>query len=187
MIDNLELYVAGVEAAVTRDDKAEDTAAEVARLNQELIASGFRLPEEFRNQVAGAPYTRNLVHLDPGKRFAVIAIIWGPFQQTEIHDHLNWGVVSVLEGSCLELEYDRIDDGSDAKYAELSVRAASLADTGTVSALTPPPHSNIHAMSNGMRTAAITLHTYGDLATRARLYDAVTGKVEIRELVFHNR
>jgi predicted metal-dependent enzyme (double-stranded beta helix superfamily) len=55
-----------------------------------------------------------------------------------------------------------------------------------VMGLLPPPRSNIHRMSNGGRARAVTIHTYGDPGTRARVFDPQSGAVSVVELEFHN-
>ena len=186
-VHDLDTYIRGVEEAVSRGLGQEETSTVVSELNHALMASGFRMPDEFRAPDPSAAYTRNLVHLDSRKRFAVISLVWGPFQETAVHDHLNWCVMSMLEGKCVSLDYDRLDDESNPHLAELAVRAASVLETGTVVRLTPPPSKNIHRISNGTRMPAITMHTYGNPGTKARMFDLTTGRVEIEELVFHNR
>lgn len=183
---DLDAYVEEIEAIVGDELSAPETVERIVTCNRRLIASGLELPPELKRMHPGAPYTRNLVHKDPENRFAVIAIIWGPFQETLVHDHLNWCVVGVLEGSCLAVDYDRLDDGSQPGHAEIAVRDAYLAPAGTVMGLTPPPSSNVHKMSNSRRDPAISLHTYGDPGTKARIFEPATGRVEVRQLEFHN-
>ena len=87
-------------------------------------------------------------------RFTVIAIIWGPFQDTAIHDHINWCVVGVLEGTRPrhELRPPRRRIASHGK-AELRIRDSFVTRPGAVAALLPPPRSNIHRMANAGRGA----------------------------------
>ena len=42
-------------------------------------------------------------------------------------------------------------------------------------------------MANATRECTISLHTYGDPGTKARVFDPATGRVEIVELEFHNQ
>jgi len=183
---DLDRYVRDVRSVVDARLDASATVARVSALNEKLYQSDFRMPDELRRMAPEAPYTRNLVHQDPQGRFSIIALVWGPFQETAVHDHLSWCVMGVLEETCLALDYTRNDDGSDPSYADLSLASAQLAPPGTVVGLTPPPNSNIHRISNAGRKPALTLHTYGDPGTRARIFDPASGRVEIRELVFHN-
>jgi predicted metal-dependent enzyme (double-stranded beta helix superfamily) len=116
----------------------------------------------------------------------VIAILWGPVQETALHDHVNWCVVGVLGGTAHVTNYDRLDDASAAGKADLCVRDSMIAKPGAVAALLPPPRSNIHRMSNAGRAPAVTIHTYGDPGTRATVFDLKAGTYESVELKFHN-
>jgi predicted metal-dependent enzyme (double-stranded beta helix superfamily) len=179
-------YVEEVRLLVESKAPIEETVDAVVSAHGRLLVPGFRLPERYRSIRDDVPYTRNLVYQDPAKRFAVVAICWGPFRETRVHDHLNWCVVGVLEGSVHAIDYDRLDDESDPDHADLAIRATGLHGRGSVIGLTPPPRSNIHKMANGGRSGTVSLHTYGDPGTRARVFDPATGRVEIMELAFHN-
>lgn len=183
----LDRYVAEVREACTRSASTEDTVRAITAANERLgTADDFCLPEGLRQIAPGVPYTRNLVHQDPENKFSIIAIVWGSFQATRVHDHLNWCVVQMLEGRCLATEYDRLDDESVKGQAELAIRKTELIDKGGICALLPPPRTNIHKMENATGRTAISLHTYGDPGTKARVFEPATGQVEIVDLLFHN-
>jgi predicted metal-dependent enzyme (double-stranded beta helix superfamily) len=44
-------------------------------------------------------YQQFLLYRDPEARFSVVSFVWGPGQQTPIHDHQVWGLVGVLRGA----------------------------------------------------------------------------------------
>ena len=44
-------------------------------------------------------YRQYLLHCDPLERFSVVSFVWGPGQQTPVHDHTVWGMVGVLRGA----------------------------------------------------------------------------------------
>ena len=64
-------------------------------------------------------YARRLVHRDPQHRFVVVAMAWGPGQQTPVHDHGTWGIIGMLQGKIAAWVYQRQDDGSREGYAKL--------------------------------------------------------------------
>ena len=72
--------------AVTRAGTTSPVA-EVERTLRALAGSGaLRLPE--RLALPGSErYARRLVYRDPGGRFTVLAMAWGPGQGTPLHDH----------------------------------------------------------------------------------------------------
>jgi predicted metal-dependent enzyme (double-stranded beta helix superfamily) len=182
----LEAYVAAVREIVDHGRDPASTASLVAEANRALLPPGIELPPACLRRHPTAPYTRNLVHQDPGRRFSVIAILWGPFQETRIHDHLNWCVMNMLRGRCLAVDYDRLDDESQPGHAELAVRAAMILEPGSVAGLTPPPRTNIHKIANALGSTSVSLHTYGDPGERARVFDPAAGRYEIVDLAFHN-
>ncbi|WP_239023825.1 hypothetical protein [Salinicola corii] len=44
-------------------------------------------------------YQQYLLHCDAQERFSVVSFVWGPGQQTPIHDHGVWGLIGMLRGS----------------------------------------------------------------------------------------
>lgn len=182
----LGAYVREVDRILESRIPIPEAVARIGNANREILPEDFVLPPEFKVVHPTAAYTRNLVYACPKRKFAVIAILWGPFQETRVHDHLNWCVVKVLEGRAHSTDYERLDDESVPNQADLAIRQSTLVTSGTVTSLLPPPRSNIHKMANAQRKPTITLHTYGDPGTRARVFDPQSGKVEIIDLVFHN-
>ncbi len=182
----LETYISAVRSAVDARVGADETVRRVVAANEVLRSAPFEIPAPLRRIKPGVAYTRNLVHQDLERGFSVIAILWGRFQETRVHDHLNWCVMHMLEGSCMAIDYERLDDEKIPGRAELAIRAAGVLETGGISGLTPPPRSNIHKIANARPEVSISLHTYGDPGTRARVFDPVAGKVEIVDLAFHN-
>lgn len=84
--------------------------------------------------------------------FSVVALVCRPGQQTAIHDHLAWCVVTVLLGVEQETVYR--DHGD-----HLTPVAHSTNPTGSVTAFTPP--GDIHRVRNQTDAIAISLHVYG--------------------------
>jgi predicted metal-dependent enzyme (double-stranded beta helix superfamily) len=182
----IDRYLGEVSAILDRKAPLTEQVALVAAAKKKLVTSGLLLPPDLARIHPTAPYTRNLVHNDPRGRFTVIAILWGPFQETAIHDHINWCVVGVLDGTAHVTNYERLDDASAPGKAELRIRESHVTGPGAVAALLPPPRSNIHRMANAGRAPTVTIHTYGDPGTRATVFDIKAGTYETIELKFHN-
>lgn len=183
---DLSRYVRDVATLFDRGLELEERVRLIAQCKRRFVNGGQPLPEALRVPDPRAPYTRNLAHVDPSGRFVVIVLVWGPFQETTIHDHSNWCVVGVQTGTAHVTDYDRLDDESRAGEAELIVRGSSMAFTGAVMALLPPSRSNIHKMANASRAPMLSIHTYGDPGTRANVFDLKSGTREVMELKFHN-
>lgn len=182
----LSTYVAAVRDLIDADLDAVATARRVEQLNTELIPLDYCVPAELRTEHPGVPYTRNLVYADADHRFAVVVLVWGAFRETRIHDHLNWCVVRCLQGSCFETSFALVEERMSEGHAEVCATGGRTLARGGVMGLVPPPRENMHQLANAGWPTAITLHTYGDPGTRARVFDPVTRKVDIVALQFHN-
>ena len=77
-------YVRAVHQAVEARLSVPETVQQVVADNHRFLEAGRLLPEPLRTYRPDVPYTRNLIHQDPDGRFAVIAIVWGPFQETSV-------------------------------------------------------------------------------------------------------
>ena len=182
----LNHFLRSMQAIASEGLDPKTAASRAVKANEELLASAFQLPEELEQVEPSAAYTRNLVYRDPGSQLAVIVIVWGPFQETGIHDHLNWGTVSVLEGKVHEINYE-LEESDDPARVRLAATDATLYEEGQIRSITPPPRSNIHKMGNPSWKRAVTLHSYGDPGTKSRVFDPLSGNVEVMELVFHSK
>lgn len=99
-------------------------------------------------------YQQYLLYRDPEDRFSVVSFVWGPDQQTPIHDHTVWGLIGMLRGSEVEQQYH---------YEEERLVA------GKVSQLTPgdiaflsPTLGDIHQVRNAHADqVSISIHVYG--------------------------
>lgn len=182
----LDHYVADVAALIERGGPMQATVEAVLAAKKRFVTSGAGIPAQYTHMNPTVPYTRNLVHLDPAGRFCVIALVWGPFQETAVHDHMNWCVVGVVSGCAHITNYDRLDDETDPARVELVIRNSAMAPPGSAAALLPPRRSNIHKMANAGRLNTVSLHTYGDAGNRARAFDPREGTARDIELRFHN-
>lgn len=182
----LKRFVEAVHGIVEQDLGVAGTAAAVEAAALEIIPADFTTPEELSRVCEEAPYTRNLVYSDPRKRFAIVAMVWGPFRETRIHDHLSWCVVRCLQGSCFETTYSLLSGAAENGRAEVCAREGRVLSRGASIGITTPPSQNLHRMANAGWPTAITLHIYGDPGTRARVFDPVERTVSIVGLRFHN-
>lgn len=182
----LEDYVADVAAVLDRKLPVDRTVKDIALLKRRLATGGAPIPERFLKRHPIAPYTRNLVHHDPAGRFTVIVLVWGPFQDTAVHDHFDWCVVGVMDGTAHVTNYERLDDASVPGQAELRIASSIMQPTGSVAALLPPRRSNIHKMANAGRKTMVSVHTYGDPGTKAVAFNVKEGTYAEIDLKFHN-
>jgi 3-mercaptopropionate dioxygenase len=102
-------------------------------------------------------YRQHLVHVHPGGRYSIVALVWKPGQATPIHDHRCWCVVGVWRGLEQETTYDL---HGDTASPHLSPRRSAVASPGDVSVLVPPVE-DIHRVENAGIDLAISIHVYG--------------------------
>lgn len=159
--------VSAVRAAIQRRADWATTA--------DLVADQMRLrmpaPEILTaEQRYGDPerYCCHLLHAEPDGSFSVVALVWRPGQATQIHDHITWCVIGVIQGTERETRYLVRDDGW------LEEAGSSVNVAGEVASLAPP--GDIHKVHNDGPQTAISLHIYGTDVSRLgssvrRVYD----------------
>ena len=135
-------------------DRDEAAIVEVGRkLLGELVAQDDWLPE----QVAKVPahgYAQNLLWCDPFERFCVVSFVWGPGQQTPIHDHCTWGVIGMLRGAEVTTAYRESAAGMEAGE-ELTLEPGDVA-------VVSPTVGDIHLVRNAYADrVSISIHAYG--------------------------
>jgi predicted metal-dependent enzyme (double-stranded beta helix superfamily) len=144
----------------TRESPAEITAA-VAPLLERLLQNPDAIPAEFRRRPANGGRGRYMLHRAP--RFNVTAVIWGPGDTAESHDHETWGLVGVLENEIEETRYRVSGPRALGGRPTIEVLEVVRHRPGAVSRLVPP--MDVHAMHNPTGRDTVEIHVYGkDLA-----------------------
>ncbi|MGN8248378.1 cysteine dioxygenase [Pseudomonas sp. SMV7] len=125
------------------------------QLLAELLAEDDWLPGELA-QPDPQRYQQYLLHCDSRQRFSVVSFVWGPGQQTPIHDHRVWGLIGMLRGAELAQGFAR-----DAQGALRPEGAAVRLAPGQVEAVSPRI-GDIHQVSNAFSDqVSISIHVYG--------------------------
>ncbi|WP_313201120.1 cysteine dioxygenase [Pseudomonas sp.] len=120
-----------------------------------LVAQDDWLPGELA-QPDPHRYQQYLLHCDSRQRFSVVSFVWGPGQQTPIHDHRVWGLIGMLRGAELAQGFAR-----DAQGALRPEGAAVRLAPGQVEAVSPRI-GDIHQVSNAFADqVSISIHVYG--------------------------
>jgi len=100
-------------------------------------------------------YRQYLLHCDPLERFSLVSFVWGPGQQTPIHDHTVWGIIGVLRGSEVSQRYEW-GEGQLHETGGLEVLESGAID------MVSPAIGDIHKVSNGLKSKpSVSLHLYG--------------------------
>ena len=120
-----------------------------------LVARDDWLPAECA-QPHPEHFQQFLLHADSGERFSIVSFVWGPGQQTPIHDHTTWGLIGMLRGA----EYSQ-PFKLDAQGRAVRDGAAIRLEPGDVERVSPRV-GDIHRVHNAFddRTS-ISIHVYG--------------------------
>jgi predicted metal-dependent enzyme (double-stranded beta helix superfamily) len=120
-----------------------------------LIATDDWLPDDLA-QPHPQHYRQYLLHCDPLERFSVVSFVWGPGQQTPVHDHTVWGLIGMLRGQEVSQPF-----GLDAHGAMVPQGAATVLHPGQVEAVSPTL-GDIHQVRNPLADqVSISIHVYG--------------------------
>lgn len=141
-------------------------------LMADLLAKDGWLPDAF-----AAPdherYCQYLLHCDPYERFSIVSFVWGPGQETPIHDHTVWGLLGVLRGSEVAQRYV-VGEGAMHPTGNLDVLESGAID------VVSPTIGDIHKVRNGSASRpSVSIHVYGgNIGAIAR--HAYTGQGEAK-------
>lgn len=123
-------------------------------LMQQLLAKDDWLPPQFAEPNEKS-YRQYLLHCDPLERFSLVSFVWGPGQQTPIHDHTVWGIIGVLRGSEVSQRYEW---GEDQLH---ETGGLEVLESGAID-MVSPAIGDIHKVSNGLKfKPSVSLHLYG--------------------------
>jgi predicted metal-dependent enzyme (double-stranded beta helix superfamily) len=167
----LRNFVSDLQDVVLSSTTEQAALPRVAALLGSLIATDTWLPDAF---AAPDPehYRQYLLYADPGERFSVVSFVWGPGQQTPIHDHRVWGAIGVLRGAELATRYEITGNGRPLRAGDETRLEAGAID------LVSPRLGDIHRVRNALADRpSISIHVYGaniGLVER-RAYDEVSG------------
>lgn len=95
-------------------------------------------------------YQQYLLYLDPQSRFCVVSFVWGPGQETPVHNHTVWGLLGQLRGCEISTNYDK----------DLTEIGEDVLNPGDVEAVSPTI-GDIHKVRNGHNGTSISIHVYG--------------------------
>lgn len=118
-------------------------------------------------------YQQYLLYCDPLERFCVVSFVWGPGQQTPVHDHTVWGMVGVMRGTEMCEEFDR-----DATSGRLSPAGSHRVSAGDID-LVSPRVGDIHRVSNVLTDReSVSIHVYGANigAVRRQVFQVPSGQ-----------
>lgn len=167
----LEKFVCELTKRIDADGASEEAMVEHTQpLLAGLVASDDWLPS-WCAEPDPDTYRQFLLHCDPLERFSVVSFVWGPGQQTPVHDHHTWGIIGLLRGAERETPFELTDGGIKAG----DEGHLNPGDLGVVS----PTVGDIHQVSNAYDDrVSISIHVYGANIGRVErhVFDPVSGE-----------
>jgi predicted metal-dependent enzyme (double-stranded beta helix superfamily) len=101
-------------------------------------------------------YRQYLLYADPEDRFSVVSFVWGPGQETPIHDHTVWGVIGMLRGGEVTQSYRIAADGRPEPIG------GQIALTPGAVEFVSPRIGDVHKVRNALDDrVSISIHAYG--------------------------
>jgi len=142
----------------------------------------LNLPDVYLQPVPDR-YARRLLHRDPGGRYSVIAMVWGPGQRTPLHDHAGiWCVECVYRGRIQVTSYAVRGGNPETGVVQFERQTEIMAGPGEAGALIPP--FEYHVIANAEPMTSVTIHVYGGDMTHCHVFMPVDGgyRRQYREL-----
>jgi predicted metal-dependent enzyme (double-stranded beta helix superfamily) len=120
---------------------------------------------------------RYLYNSEPDGSLQVYVVEFAPGNPTPVHDHLTWGLIGICGGAQKTTRYERVDDGSDPRRADLRLIEERVLERGAVYPLLPP--NDIHRIETVGDQPSYSLHVLGvDLGRQHRnIFDPEQGTV----------
>lgn len=134
---------------------------------KEILKRMFRAQNDFLDASLLVPlpdcYARRLLHRDPAGRYSVVVMVWGPGQETPLHDHAGkWCVECVYKGR-VKVDSYRMESEDEDGLARLTKVTTVHAGVGAAGALIPP--FEYHVLANDSDDPSVTVHVYAEELT----------------------
>jgi predicted metal-dependent enzyme (double-stranded beta helix superfamily) len=151
----LRRFVAAFATLLTQTSVEAEILKQGGALLAELVRVDDWLPSDYA-QPHPDYYRQYVLHVDSLERFSVVSFVWGPSQQTPIHNHTVWGLVGVLRGAEQVTSFTQQADGS-----LVQVRDVLRLDQGALDQFSPQI-GDIHQVSNAYDDrVSVSIHVYG--------------------------
>jgi predicted metal-dependent enzyme (double-stranded beta helix superfamily) len=172
---NIARFRAFIQAFTHLIEEAGDDEPRIFKDGSKLLADLVNhddwLPDEFA-QSRPERYQQYLLYCDPLERFSVVSFVWGPGQDTPVHDHTVWGMVGMMRGAESCEEFTRALDNEELVASEVHPLKPGEVD------LVSPRVGDIHRVGNALKDRpSISIHVYGGNigAVRRHIYNPETG------------
>lgn len=151
----LDTFVADIDRLVDEFGNNENELLQRAQpLLEALVSTDDWLDDKYA-QPHPQYYQQYCLYACPKGRFSLVSFVWGPGQQTPVHDHTVWGLIGMLRGAEAGQRYKVQQDGS------LAAEGREELHPGMVDRVSPS-HGDIHQVFNlHDDQVSISIHLYG--------------------------
>lgn len=158
--ERLRAFIGALAELLDSDPREGDKLHRGGQLLGQLVSHDDWLPDEYA-QPDPERYQQYLLHADSRQRFSIVSFVWGPGQQTPIHDHRVWGLIGMLRGAEYSQGYRRTAADLLGKTSLVPEGPRVRLEPGHVEALSPRI-GDIHQVSNAFSDqVSISIHVYG--------------------------
>ena len=158
--ERLRAFIGALAELLDSDPREGDKLHRGGQLLGQLVSHDDWLPDEYA-QPDPERYQQYLLHADSRQRFSIVSFVWGPGQQTPIHDHRVWGLIGMLRGAEYSQGYRRTTHDLLQKTSLVPEGPRIRLEPGQVEALSPRI-GDIHQVSNAFNDqVSISIHVYG--------------------------
>lgn len=172
---NIARFREFVQTLTSLVEEASDDEPRIFRDGKSLLTNLIQhddwLPEEFARPHPDR-YQQFLLYCDPKERFSVVSFVWGPGQETPVHDHTVWGMVGMMRGAETCEEFSGPADGGP-----LVASGKHSIKPGQIDFVSPRV-GDIHRVGNALKDGpSVSIHVYGANigAVQRHTYDQTTG------------
>ena len=152
--ERLREFIGALAELIDSNPREGDLLHRGGKLLGQLVQFDDWLPDEFAVPDP-TRYQQFLLHADSRQRFSVVSFVWGPGQQTPIHDHRVWGLIGMLRGAEISQPWLPGPQGLQPEGAPIRL------NPGDVEAVSPSV-GDIHRVSNAYDDrVSISIHVYG--------------------------
>lgn len=153
-IERLRRFVVEM-AEIVETHQAEDSVLRDGTLAlKRLVGTDDWLADAYA-QPSPERYQQYLLYADARGRFSVVSFVWGPGQQTPVHDHTVWGLIGMLRGAERSVSFE------PSALGGLRAGKEVVLQVGDVEAVSPSL-GDIHRVSNvHADRVSISIHVYG--------------------------
>lgn len=150
--------VTDLKTALKGVDDPADAIARVTPLVKKMAEDTSWVKPEYYKSDDEQGFGINILNEEPDNTLLVEVICWAPGRGVAPHDHQTWGVVVGIDGTEVNVDWRRKDDGATPGFADLEMASETDITNGVVCTLMP---DDIHGVRNDGDVPSVSLHVYG--------------------------